>query len=144
MNSTIVPADYGLFIMNKDVVFNPYVNCTVDKKSQQVIVKDLPLTEIGYTKLKDTESFSGVTARNVFEEHLKKNKKKKSALVHFLFDRMRFTKKGKHDLLSYREIRDFQRFERHPNLFMLFVIDEKSNKKSYETYACNNNYVDQK
>ncbi|KAG5444396.1 hypothetical protein CSKR_202997 [Clonorchis sinensis] len=124
--------------MNKDVVINSQINCPVDKKSQQVIVKDLPLTEIGYTKLKDTETFSETTARNVFEEHLKKNKKKKSAPVHFLFDRMRFTKKGKHDYLSYREIRDFQRFVHHPNMFMLFVVEEKSNKKSYETYACNN------
>ncbi|GAA34709.1 hypothetical protein CSKR_103017 [Clonorchis sinensis] len=122
--------------MSKDVQMNPYINYPVDKKSRQVVNREILVTQLGQTKLKGAEAFSEATANNLLEKHLKK--KGKPAPVYFLVDRMRFQKKGSHEYLSYREIQNFHKFEHHPNLFMLFVAEEKKGKRSYETYACNN------
>ncbi|KER23326.1 hypothetical protein T265_08771 [Opisthorchis viverrini] len=121
---------------SKDVELNPLVNQPVDKKSKQVVNKEIPVAQLGRTKLKDSEAFNDRTANNLLDKHLKK--KGKPSPVFFLVDRMRFKKKGHHEYLNYREVHSFHKFANHPNVFMLFVIEEKKGKRSYETYSCNN------
>ncbi|KER23327.1 hypothetical protein T265_08772 [Opisthorchis viverrini] len=123
--------------MSKDVEINPYINYPVDKKSRQVVNKEIPVAQIGRTQLKGADPFNEATANGLLEKHLK-GKKKKPEPVLFLVDRMRFKKKGNREYLSYREIQNFQRFPNHPELFMLYVVEEKNGKRSYETYTCNN------
>lgn len=121
--------------MSKSTEINPYINYPVEKKSRQVINKEIQVAQLGRTKLKGAEPFSETTANSMLEKHLKK--KKKVAPAYFLVDRIRFSKKGFHEYLNYREIQNFHRFQHHPEKFMLYVVEEKKGRRSYESYACN-------
>ncbi|TGZ46288.1 hypothetical protein CRM22_011123 [Opisthorchis felineus] len=123
---------------NKYMEMNHYINQPVDKKYKQVVIRDVQIAPIGCTKLKTSEPYNEATANNILQEHMRKMKKHKFAPVLFLVDRMRFTKKSVHKALNYREIQQFVGFQQYPNMFMLFVIEEKNGKRSYESYACAN------
>ncbi|GAA48908.1 hypothetical protein CLF_102200 [Clonorchis sinensis] len=123
---------------NKYVEMNHYINQPVDKKYKQVVIRDVQIAPIGCTKLRIPEPYNEATANSILQEHMKKMKKHKFAPVLFLVDRIRFTKKSIHEVLNYREIQQFVGFQRYPNMFMLFVIEERNGKRSYESYACAN------
>ncbi|VDP67527.1 unnamed protein product [Echinostoma caproni] len=110
------------------------VEGAVDKKSGQVINQEIPIAQQGRTKVKNGGPFNQYTAQAELPKHLKKDKKK--APVMFLVDRMRFTKKGYHQYLPYRDIEHFYEPPDRPDTFMLYVKDKKG-RKSYETYRCN-------
>lgn len=115
---------------------NSSINYPVDRKTRQVVNTEIPVAQIGRTKVKGAEPFNEQTANALLMKHMKKKKKESPAI--FLLDRIRFTKKGFHEYLSYREIQNFHRFPNNPDKFMLFVVDEKKGARSYESYGCNN------
>ncbi|KAF7261521.1 hypothetical protein EG68_01242 [Paragonimus skrjabini miyazakii] len=119
-----------------NVEHNANINYPVDRKARQVVNKEIQVAQLGRTKVKGAEPFNEATANSLLEKHLRK--KKKAAPAHFLVDRIRFTKKGFHEYLSYREIQNFHRFPHHPDKFMLFVVEEKKGRRTYESYRCEN------
>ncbi|KAF6770420.1 hypothetical protein AHF37_10549 [Paragonimus kellicotti] len=116
-------------------------NQLVDAKSKQLLFKEFELSTMGRTVLKGNETFTEGTAISLLEMHLKK--KKKTGMVNFLVDRIRFGKKSgsgsapHREYLTYREIKQCYQFPTYPAIFMLCVDEESSGKRSYETYMCN-------
>ncbi|KAF7261159.1 hypothetical protein EG68_01435 [Paragonimus skrjabini miyazakii] len=116
-------------------------NQLVDAKSKQLLFKEFELSTMGRTVLKGNEIFTEGTAISLLETHLKK--KKKTGMVNFLVDRIRFGKKSGsgsasyREYLTYREIKQCYQFPTYPATFMLCVDEEFSGKRSYETYMCN-------
>ncbi|KAA0189387.1 hypothetical protein FBUS_04110 [Fasciolopsis buskii] len=111
------------------------VEGAVDSKSGQVINQQIQIAQLGRTKVKNGGPFSEPTAQEALAKHTKKSKK--SAPVMFLVDRMRFTKKGYHEYLPYRDIEYFYEPQGRPDTFMLYAKDKKG-RKAYETYQCTN------
>ncbi|KAA3679705.1 uncharacterized protein DEA37_0014470 [Paragonimus westermani] len=116
-------------------------NQLVDAKSKQLLFKEFELSTMGRTVLKGNEIFTEGMAISLLETHLKK--KKKTGMINFLVDRIRFGKKSGSGLsshreyLTYREIKQCYQFPMHFAIFMLCVDEESSGKRSYETYMCN-------
>ncbi|KAF5397532.1 hypothetical protein PHET_08994 [Paragonimus heterotremus] len=116
-------------------------NQLVDAKSKQLLFREFELSTMGRTVLKGNEIFTEGTAISLLETHLKK--RKKTGMVNFLVDRIRFGKKSGsgstsyREYLTYREIKQCYQFPTYPATFMLCVDEESSGKRSYETYMCN-------
>ncbi|KAA0185681.1 hypothetical protein FBUS_06592 [Fasciolopsis buskii] len=117
-------------------------NQTVDSKSRQILFNEFEICTMGRTLLKGDEIFTEGTANALLEKHMKT--KKPAGYVNFLIDRMRFGKQSgsgtasNREFLNYREIKQFYNFLSRPNVFMLCVEEEKTGKRSYETYMCKN------
>ncbi|THD28673.1 hypothetical protein D915_000506 [Fasciola hepatica] len=117
--------------MNQDLA-KP-VEGPVDSKSGQVINKQIPIAQMGRTKVKNGGPFIEQMAQTELIKHVKKSQK--FAPVLFLVDRMRFTKKRFHEYLPYRDIEHFYQPPNMTDTFMLYTKDKKG-RKAYETYRC--------
>ncbi|CAL8100076.1 unnamed protein product [Calicophoron daubneyi] len=113
---------------------NPYIRLPVDRKTKQVVQKEIRVAQMGRSKVKNETQFSETTAQSLAEQHLKKRRSLRPA--YFLVDRIRFEGGGFHQYLTYREIQRCYRFMARPDVFMLYTVSEKNGEHAYETYKC--------
>ncbi|VDP67528.1 unnamed protein product [Echinostoma caproni] len=106
---------------------------SVDKPSGQLLNDEVVIAQQGRTRVKDGEYYDRRRAEEELQKHLPR--KRKAAPVKFLVDRMRFTKRGYHRYLPYRDIQHFYQPEGQSNAFVLFTKDKKG-RFSYESYKC--------
>ncbi|TPP59901.1 hypothetical protein FGIG_04646 [Fasciola gigantica] len=107
----------------------------VDLPSRQLINDEVLISQLGRTRVREGEQFDRRFADQVMQKHLHRNRP--PTTVKFLVDRMRFTKRGYHKYLPYRDVEHFYRPEEQSNAFLLFVRTTKG-RHSYETYRCPN------
>ncbi|KAA0189385.1 hypothetical protein FBUS_04109 [Fasciolopsis buskii] len=107
----------------------------VDKPSGQLLNDEVNITQLGRKRTRNNEPFDRQIAEEEMHKHLRR--KRRGAPVKFLVDRMRFTKRGYHEYLPYRDIKHFYQPDDQSNAFVLFIRDRKG-RDTYETYKCDN------
>nr|CAH8874856.1 unnamed protein product [Trichobilharzia regenti] len=112
----------------------------VDGKSKQLLFQEAPACTMGRTILKNGEAFDPNAADSLIERHYKRRKSHGS--IFCLVDRVRFQKSrstGSNSYrpdLTYREIKHFYEHRSRPDCFTLGIEDEKTGRRTYESYKC--------
>ncbi|CAH8678856.1 unnamed protein product [Schistosoma rodhaini] len=112
----------------------------VDSKSKQLLFQEAPVCTMGRTILKDGELFDPNAADTLIEKHFKRRKSHGS--MYCLVDRVRFQKsrstgsRSYRPDLTYREINRFYEHRSRPDCFTLGIEDERTGRRSYESYKC--------
>ncbi|CAH8627416.1 unnamed protein product [Heterobilharzia americana] len=112
----------------------------VDSKSKQLLFQEASTCTMGRTMLKSGEAFDPNAADNLIEKHYKRRKSHGS--MYCLVDRVRFQKSratGSSSYrpdLTYREIKHFYEHRSRPDCFTLGVEDERTGRRTYESYKC--------
>uniref|UniRef100_A0A5K4FG06 RGS domain-containing protein n=1 Tax=Schistosoma mansoni TaxID=6183 RepID=A0A5K4FG06_SCHMA len=123
---------------------NKEISKIIDNKTRQLLFFQCYLKLIKQKFLKNNEIFTEYNAIYLLEKYIKKNYKKSKCITYFLIDRIRIKQKNFIGIkpfrkeIIYREIKHFFIFPNYPKLFMLCIIDENKNKRSYELYQCMN------
>ncbi|TPP63814.1 hypothetical protein FGIG_07402 [Fasciola gigantica] len=112
------------------------VNQPVDKKTGLIVQQEVPVCQLGRLTEKHDQGFLEIVADRAVAKFFGKKGKRGTAI--FLPDRIRFTKKGFREILFYREIKVCYKSDPQTYCFVLFVIDEKTAKRRYEVYQCDN------
>ncbi|KAA3675798.1 uncharacterized protein DEA37_0007572 [Paragonimus westermani] len=98
--------------------------------------RDFPISQLDHTVINPRVPFTKDVAVRLLQQHLEETETKSNAT--FQYDKIRFDRKGYRDYLLYRDIRQFYKCDNVPGLFMLYVIDGKSDRHTYESYKCRN------
>ncbi|CAH8659468.1 unnamed protein product [Schistosoma guineensis] len=112
----------------------------VDSKSKQLLFQEAQVCTMGRTILKNNEAFDANAADNLIEKHFKRRKSHGS--MYCLVDRVRFQKsrstgsRSYRPDLTYREINRFYEHRSRPDCFTLGIEDERTGRRSYESYKC--------
>ncbi|CAH8564149.1 unnamed protein product [Schistosoma turkestanicum] len=112
----------------------------VDSKSKQLLFQEAQVCTMGRTLLKNGEAFDPNAADTLIEKHFKRRKSHGS--MYCLVDRVRFQKSrstGSSSYrpdLTYREIVSFYEHRSRPDCFTLGIEDERTGRRSYESYKC--------
>ncbi|CAH8564161.1 unnamed protein product [Schistosoma turkestanicum] len=120
---------------NKDLCQN------IDQKTRQVLFFECDLQLVKQTFLKNNEKFTEQHATHLLEKYIRRRRKSKCT-AYFLTDRIRFQQRKVIGIkpfrkeVIYREIRHFFVFPNHPEVFMICIVDENKDKRSYELYQC--------
>ncbi|VDP74418.1 unnamed protein product [Echinostoma caproni] len=112
------------------------VNQPVDRKTGLIVQQEIPLRQLGRMTQKYDQGFLDFVADRAMAKYFQKKGKRGTAI--FLPDRIRFTRKNFRKTLFYREIKVFYKSDPQTFCFVLYVIEEKSAKRRYEVYQCDN------
>ncbi|VDP97738.1 unnamed protein product [Trichobilharzia regenti] len=114
---------------------------SIDRKTRQVLFFECDLSCIKQTFLKRSEKFTEQRANHLLEKYIQKHRKTRCT-AYFLIDRIRFQRRRPIDIrpfrkeVIYREIKHFFVFPNYPEVFMICIVDENKNKRSYESFEC--------
>ncbi|CAH8564193.1 unnamed protein product [Schistosoma turkestanicum] len=92
------------------------------------------------TEIADNESFSRFLADQIIKKHLAKGRTK--ITICCLQDRLKFSRATSiiphsfRKYAEYKDIKNFLVFTSKPGVFMLCIHDSETNKKTYETFCC--------
>ncbi|TNN20087.1 hypothetical protein EWB00_005450 [Schistosoma japonicum] len=112
----------------------------VDSKSKQLLFQEAQVCTMGRTVLKNGEAFDANAADTLVEKHFKR--RKSHGTMYCLVDRVRFQKSrstGSSSYrpdLTYREVRRFYEHKSRPDCFTLGIEDERTGRRTYESYKC--------
>ncbi|CAH8627429.1 unnamed protein product [Heterobilharzia americana] len=118
-------------------------NKTIDRKTRQVLFFECSMDFIQQTFLRKSEKFNEQRATQLLEKYKQRHRKIKCS-AYFLIDRIRFKRKRPIGIrpfrkeVIYREIKHFFVFPNYPEVFMICIVDENKNRRSYESFQCAN------
>ncbi|CAH8512961.1 unnamed protein product [Dicrocoelium dendriticum] len=112
----------------------------VDKRTQQLLYYECEVLLMSQTFVKKSEEFNNHRADSLFGKSFKKRPIRCTARL--LIDRIMFERKNKlgpkpfRKMITYREIKYFFSSKENPEFFMFCLLDEKTQRRSYEIFHC--------
>ncbi|KAH8867288.1 hypothetical protein KSF78_0003657 [Schistosoma japonicum] len=113
---------------------------SVDSTNEKDIFFQCRGKKISVTEIADNETFSRFLADQIIKKHMMKNQTK--VTICCLQDRLKFIKSTSiipHSLrkyVYYDDIKNFLVFTSKPGIFMICIKDSETNKKTYESFCC--------
>ncbi|KAK4475193.1 hypothetical protein MN116_002274 [Schistosoma mekongi] len=113
---------------------------SVDSTHEKDIFFQCRGKKISVTEIADNESFSRFLADQIIKKHMTKNQIK--ITIYCLQDKLKFTKSTSiipyslRKYAYYNDIKNFLVFTSKPGVFMICIHDSETNKKTYESFCC--------
>ncbi|CAH8648925.1 unnamed protein product [Schistosoma intercalatum] len=113
---------------------------SVDSSNDKEIFFQCRGKKLGVTEITDNESFSRFSADQIIKKHLAKGHT--NIIISCLQDRMKFSKTSSiiphstRKYAEYKDIKNFFVFTSKPGVFVLCKHDSVTNKKTYESFCC--------